>query len=72
MPKRLCLKRQGGRAISRWSIQTKLLLCVALLCLIVATLAVSGFRGVYSYRQLARTISLRASELPVAGGSWMT
>jgi signal transduction histidine kinase len=38
-----------------------------LLCLIVATLAVSGFRGVYSYRQLARTISLRASELPVAG-----
>ncbi len=59
--------RQGGRAISRWSIQTKLLLCVALLCLIVATLAVSGFRGVYSYRQLARTISLRASELPVAG-----
>ncbi len=59
--------RQGGRPISRWSIQTKLLLCVALLCLIVATLAVSGFRGVYSYRQLARTISLRASELPVAG-----
>ncbi len=33
----------------------------------MATLAVSGFRGVYSYRQLARTISLRASELPVAG-----
>jgi signal transduction histidine kinase len=53
--------------LSRWSIQYKLLLCVALLCLIVATLAVSGFRGVYSYRQLARTISLRASELPSAG-----
>jgi signal transduction histidine kinase len=53
--------------LSRWSIQYKLLLCVALLCLIVATLAISGFRGVYSYRQLARTISLRASELPVAG-----
>jgi signal transduction histidine kinase len=53
--------------LSRWSIQYKLLLCVALLCLIVATLAVSGFRGVYSYRQLARTISLRASELPLAG-----
>lgn len=51
----------------RWSIQHKLLLCVALLFLIVATLAVSGFRGVYSYRQLARTISLRASELPSAG-----
>jgi len=53
--------------LSRWSIQHKLLLCVALLFLIVATLAVSGFRGVYSYRQLARTISLRASELPTAG-----
>jgi len=53
--------------LSRWSIQHKLLLCVALLFLIVATLAVSGFRGVYSYRQLARTISLRASELPSAG-----
>jgi two-component system NtrC family sensor kinase len=53
--------------LSRWSIQYKLLLCVALLFLIVATLAVSGFRGVYSYRQLARTISLRASELPLAG-----
>jgi two-component system NtrC family sensor kinase len=53
--------------LSRWSIQYKLLLCVALLFLIVATLAVSGFRGVYSYRQLARTISLRASELPSAG-----
>ena len=53
--------------LSRWSIQYKLLLCVALLCLIVATLAISGFRGVYSYRQLARTISVRASELPLAG-----
>jgi signal transduction histidine kinase len=53
--------------LSRWSIQHKLLLCVALLSLIVAMLAVSGFRGVYSYRQLARTISLRASELPRAG-----
>ena len=52
---------------SRWSIQHKLLLCVALLCLIVAMLSISGFRGVYSYRQLARTISLRASELPLAG-----
>ncbi|MEX2176008.1 MAG: HAMP domain-containing sensor histidine kinase [Pirellulaceae bacterium] len=33
----------------------------------MATLAVSGFRGVYSYRQLARTISVRANELPSAG-----
>ena len=30
-------------------------------------LAYSGFSGVYSYRELARTISVRASELPLAG-----
>lgn len=52
---------------SRWSIQFKLLLCVALLLLIVGTLAFSGFRGAYSYKQLARTISIRAAELPLAG-----
>ena len=51
----------------RWSIQTKLLLCVALLLTIVVVLAVSGFQGAYSYRTLVRTMSLRASELPVAG-----
>ena len=51
----------------RWSIQTKLLLCVGLLLTIVVVLAVSGFQGAYSYRTLVRTMSLRASELPVAG-----
>ncbi|WP_425616025.1 sensor histidine kinase [Anatilimnocola sp. NA78] len=51
----------------RWSIQTKLLLCVALLLAMVVVLAVSGFQGAYSYRTLVRTMSLRASELPVAG-----
>lgn len=52
---------------SRLSIKTKLLVCVALLSVATLVVAVSGFRGVYSYRQLARTISLRASELPLAG-----
>jgi two-component system NtrC family sensor kinase len=51
----------------RWSIQTKLLLCVALLLTIVVVLAVSGFQGAYSYRTVVRTMSLRANELPVAG-----
>lgn len=51
----------------RWSIQTKLLLCVALLLTIVVVLAVSGFQGAYSYRTVVRTMSLRASELPAAG-----
>lgn len=52
--------------VARWSIQRKLLLCNTLLLLIVGILAISGFRGVYSYRQLARTISERASELPLS------
>ncbi|ADB15178.1 histidine kinase [Pirellula staleyi DSM 6068] len=52
---------------SRLSIKSKLLVCVALLSVATLIVAVSGFRGVYSYRQLARTISLRASELPLAG-----
>jgi signal transduction histidine kinase len=51
----------------RWSIQIKLLLCVALLLAIVVVLAVSGFQGAYSYRTVVRTMSIRASELPVAG-----
>lgn len=51
---------------SRWSIQYKLLLCVTLLFLIVGLLAFGGFRGAYSYKELARTISVRAGELPLA------
>jgi signal transduction histidine kinase len=50
----------------RWSIQIKLLLCVVLLLTIVVVLAISGFQGAYSYRTVVRTMSLRASELPVA------
>ncbi len=53
--------------VTRWSIQRKLLLCVTLLLLIVSVLAFSGARGAYSYRQLARTISERARELPLSG-----
>jgi hypothetical protein len=52
--------------LSRWPIRYKLLLGVGLLFLIVALLSFSGFRGVYSYRQLARSISRRAAELPLA------
>ena len=52
--------------LSRWPIRYKLSLGVAMLCLIVAILSFSGFQGVYAYRQLARTISRRATELPLA------
>lgn len=49
------------------SIEAKLWLCVALLCAVVAVLAFSSLRGVYSYRDLARSVSTRAVELPLAG-----
>jgi HAMP domain-containing protein len=52
--------------LARWRIRYKLLLGVVMLLLIVASLAFSGFRGVYSYRGLARSISSRATELPFA------
>ncbi len=49
-----------------WPIQRKLQICVGLLIAIVGMLAVSSLRGVYSYRELAKTISWRADELPYA------
>jgi signal transduction histidine kinase len=55
-----------SRLFSRWSIRRKLLLCLAFALVIVGALAYSGFSGVYSYRELARSISVRASELPRA------
>lgn len=51
---------------ARVPIQNKLLLGVALLLAIVVGLSFSGFRGVYAYRELARGISHRANELPLA------
>ncbi len=50
--------------LSRWPIRSKIQLGIAILSLIVILLTIVGFRGVYSYRELARTISQRASELP--------
>lgn len=52
--------------LARWPIQNKLLFGVALLLAIVAGLSFSGFRGVYAYRELARGVSHRANELPLA------
>jgi len=47
-------------------IRDKLLLGALLLGAMVAVLSASGFRGVYAYRQLVRTLSYRAGELPRA------
>ncbi|MFP6751034.1 MAG: hypothetical protein VB855_05130, partial [Pirellulaceae bacterium] len=52
--------------LSRWPIRSKLLLCIGLLFLIVAGLSFGSFRGVYSYRRLARSLSQRARELPLS------
>lgn len=52
--------------LSKWPIRKKLLFGIGLLLVIVVTLSVSGFLGVYSYRALARSLRGRAEELPVA------
>ena len=50
----------------RWTIRNKVIVCLGMLMTIIGTLAFSGFQGVYSYRRLARSISKRAEELPLA------
>ena len=52
--------------LSRWPIRYKLWFGFATLFLSVAILSFSGFRGVYAYRHVAKSISRRAAELPLA------
>jgi two-component system NtrC family sensor kinase len=52
--------------LSRWPIRNKLLVGITLLLVIVVTLSVSGFRGVYAYRGLVKSLRARADELPLA------
>lgn len=52
--------------LSQWPFRYKLIVCLTMLCMIVAAMSFSGFQGVYSYRRLARSVSERASELPIA------
>jgi hypothetical protein len=51
---------------SRWPIRNKLLVGITLLLVIVVTLSASGFRGVYAYRGLLKSLRARADELPLA------
>jgi two-component system, NtrC family, sensor kinase len=53
------------RTISTWTIRKKLLISVMVLGVVVAVLGYSSFRGVYAYRDLATTLSSRASEMPL-------
>lgn len=51
--------------IPKWTIRKKLLNSMAVLALVIAVLGYSSFRGVYAYRDLAMTLSSRASEMPL-------
>ncbi len=52
--------------LARWPIRNKLLLGITLLLVIVGTLSLSGFVGVYAYRGLVKSLRSRADELPLA------
>lgn len=52
--------------LSRWPIRNKLIFGVVLLLVIVLTMSISSFQGTYAYRNLVRSLSKRAAELPLA------
>ena len=52
--------------LSRWPIRVKLLVGLGLLVLLVGILAFSGLFAMYAYRELAKSVSWRMGELPVA------
>ncbi|MGB6045861.1 MAG: HAMP domain-containing sensor histidine kinase [Pirellulales bacterium] len=52
--------------LSNWPIRYKLILELVLLVVMFAALSVSGMIGLYSYRNLVKSISGRAAELPIA------
>jgi len=51
--------------ISKSTIRKKLLVSMVVLGIVVTVLGYSSFRGVYAYRDLVRTLSSRASEMPL-------
>ncbi len=50
----------------KWPIRVKLLVGLGLLVLVVGILSLSGLYAMYAYRDLAKSLSWRVSELPVA------
>jgi two-component system NtrC family sensor kinase len=59
--------RQGGRRVLLdWPIRTKLQLGLGLLLITVLALFSSAYYGLYAYRELVRSLSARAAELPLA------
>lgn len=51
--------------IARWTIRKKLQMTMIILGLVIAVLGYSSFRGVYAYKQLAASLSVRAAEIPI-------
>ena len=66
MVRRRLLRDKEVAVLFRWPIKFKLFLCVGLLVVIVGVLVVNSLKGLYAYRELAKTISWRADELPLA------
>ena len=66
MERRRLLRDKEVAVLFRWPIKFKLFLCVGLLFVIVGVLAVNSLQGLYAYRELAKTISWRADEMPLA------
>ncbi len=52
--------------LSRWPILSKLMSGVVLLAVIIATLLYSSLQGSYSFRELTKSVKVRATELPLA------
>jgi two-component system NtrC family sensor kinase len=52
--------------LSKWPIRNKLLVGIALLVVMVSVLFIAGAVGAYRYRDLVRSLELRATELPLA------
>jgi len=52
--------------LRKWPIRAKLLVGLGLLVLVVGILCGSGLYGTYAYRDLAKSLSWRVAELPVA------
>ena len=50
--------------LAKWPIRNKLLVGLALLLVLVATLSYSGFHGLYAYRGLVKALNERVGELP--------
>ena len=60
------VRQEGAVLLSRWPIRHKYIVGIVLLIGSVIILFGCGLRGVYAFRGLARGISRRASELPIA------